>query len=68
MLLKPAGSSGSVRVRIPPRAPSRRAAALIAAGFTLWPTEVFNDDSHDPRNDVHYDLLVATGPGLIPPD
>ena len=33
-----------------------RAAALIAAGFTLWPTEVFNDDVPDPRNDVHYDL------------
>jgi hypothetical protein len=45
-----------------------RAAALIAAGFTLWPTEVFNDDVPDPRNDVHYDLLVATGPGLIPPN
>jgi hypothetical protein len=34
-----------------------RAAALIAAGFTLWPTELFNDDVPDPRNDVHYDVL-----------
>ena len=40
-----------------------RAAALIAAGFTLWPTEVFNDDVPDPRNDVHYDLLVADRAG-----
>jgi hypothetical protein len=43
-----------------------RAAALISAGFTLWPTETFTDGVPDPRNEVHYDLLVATGPGLIP--
>jgi hypothetical protein len=29
---------------------------------------VFNDDVPDLRNDVHYDLLVATVPTLIPPN
>jgi hypothetical protein len=43
-----------------------RAAALIAAGFTLWPTEIFTDGVPDPRNEVHYDLVVAAGPALIP--
>ena len=43
-----------------------RAAALLAAGFTLWPTEIFVDGVPDPRNDVHYDLVVAAGPALIP--
>jgi len=42
-----------------------RAAALLAAGFTLWPTEIFIDGVSDPRNDVHYDLVVAAGPALI---
>ena len=37
---------------------------LLAAGFPLWPTEVFDDDVPDPRNEVHYDLLVAYGPNL----
>jgi hypothetical protein len=27
---------------------------------------LFNDDVPDPRNDVHVDVLVATGPDLIP--
>ncbi len=35
------------------------------AGYELWPTEVFVDDTPDPRNEVHYDLVVAAGPGLI---
>lgn len=42
------------------------AGALLAAGVKLWPTEVFVDDVPDPRNDVHYDLVVAAGPGLVP--
>ena len=37
------------------------------AGYELWPTEVFVDDTPDPRNEVHYDLVVAAGPGLIAP-
>jgi hypothetical protein len=43
-----------------------RAGVLTAAGYELWPTEVFIDDVPDPRNDVHYDLIVAAGPCLIP--
>ncbi len=43
-----------------------RAATLEAGGFGLWPTEVFVDDQPDPRNSVHYDLVVAAGPSVIP--
>lgn len=43
-----------------------RAATLLEAGLAVWPTEVFNDGVPDPRNEVHYDLIVAAGPGLIP--
>jgi len=43
-----------------------QAAVLLAAGFTLWPTEILIDGVPDPRNDVHYDLVVAAGPALIP--
>jgi hypothetical protein len=43
-----------------------RAQVLTAAGYELWPTEVFVDDVPDPRNDVHYDLIVAARPDLIP--
>jgi hypothetical protein len=43
-----------------------RAATLASAGHDLWPTEVFVDDVPDPRNEVHYDLVVASGPDLIP--
>lgn len=35
------------------------ASVLLAAGFHLWPTSVFDDQSPDPRNEVHYDLIVA---------
>ena len=34
----------------------------------MWPTEMFVDDGPDPRNEVHYDLIVAAGPYLIPAD
>lgn len=44
-----------------------RAEVLETAGYELWPTEVFIDDEADPRNCVHYDLVVATGPAIIPP-
>lgn len=43
-----------------------RAETAVSAGYDLWPTEVFVDDVPDPRNEVHYDLVVAAGPGLIP--
>jgi len=42
-----------------------KAVALLEAGLALWPTEVFIDDVPDPRNDVHYDLVVAAGPRLV---
>ncbi|MGH9056069.1 MAG: hypothetical protein ACRDYY_09455 [Acidimicrobiales bacterium] len=42
-----------------------RAATLASDGYELWPTEVFVDDVPDPRNEVHYDLIVASGPDLI---
>lgn len=43
-----------------------RAEALLATGVALWPTEAFVDDVADPRNEVHFDLVVAAGPDLIP--
>lgn len=42
------------------------ASSLIKAGFELWPTETFLDGVPDERNEVHYDLVVAAGPVLIP--
>jgi len=44
-----------------------RAEVLEVAGYEIWPTEVYVDDVPDPRNSVHYDLVVAAGPGVIPP-
>lgn len=32
---------------------------LLAAGFYLWPTNVYLDGVPDPRNEVHYDLVVT---------
>jgi len=45
-----------------------RAGHLITAGYELWPTETFVAGIPDPRNEVHYDLVVAAGRGLIPAD
>jgi hypothetical protein len=45
-----------------------RSSTLTEAGYELWPTEVFVDDTPDPRNAVHYDLIVAVGSDLIPGD
>jgi hypothetical protein len=42
-----------------------RADVLTNAGYDLWPTAVFLDDVPDPRNDVHYDLIVGAGPALL---
>jgi len=44
------------------------AATLVSAGHDLWPTAVFLDDVADSRNEVHYDLVVAAGPGLFAPE
>ena len=43
------------------------ARSVTDAGFELWPPEIYIDNTLDPRNDVHYDLIVAAGPGLIDP-
>ena len=45
-----------------------RAFTLANAGYALWATETFVDGYPDPRNAVHYDLVVAAGPGLISSD
>ena len=41
-----------------------RATTLTDAGYELWPTEGYIDNVADPRNNVHYDLVVAAGPAL----
>ena len=41
---------------------------LWAAKFEVWPTATFTDATADPRNEVHYDLIVAAGENLIPVD
>ena len=40
------------------------ASTLLAAGYPLWPTEVLDGETPDPRNEVHYDLIVLAGPDL----
>jgi hypothetical protein len=40
------------------------ATTLLAAGHSLWPTEVYDGDVPDPRNEVHYDLIVLAAPDL----
>ena len=44
------------------------AAVLTSAGYELWPTEVFVDDTPDQRNEVHYDLIVTAERELFPAD
>lgn len=44
-----------------------RASVLIDAGYLLLPTAVFQDGLPDPRNDVHFDLVVLAAAGLPPP-
>jgi len=48
--------------------PDQRRLFELEAGYLLWPTETFVAGVSDPRNEVHYDLVVALGPNLIPPD
>lgn len=43
-----------------------RASELLSSGFEVWPTATFNDGIGDPRNEVHYDVIVAAGPDLVP--
>ena len=45
-----------------------QAGYLVGAGYELWPTETFVAGIPDPRNEVHYDLVVAKGPALVPAD
>jgi hypothetical protein len=40
------------------------ATTLLAAGYPLWPTDVFDGDVPDPRNEVHYDLIVLAASDL----
>ncbi|MGC8510459.1 MAG: hypothetical protein ACP5PB_06270 [Acidimicrobiales bacterium] len=42
-----------------------RADRLLENGFDLWPTECYLDGEPYPTNEVHYDLVVATGPSLV---
>jgi hypothetical protein len=44
------------------------ASTLYDAGYEVWPTATFTDDIADPRNEVHYDVIVAAGPDLVPVD
>lgn len=44
-------------------APAHR---LLGAGHSLWPTETYVDGIADPRNEVHYDLVVEVGRGAVP--
>lgn len=43
-----------------------RAADLLAAGIEIWPTAIFVDGVPDPHNDVHFDVVIAVGPSIIP--
>jgi hypothetical protein len=44
------------------------ASTFYGAGHEVWPTATFTDDVADPRNEVHYDVIVAAGPDLVPVD
>ncbi len=49
------------------RYPSYRqvqARVLLDAGFALWPTAILDDNSPDPRNEVHFDLIALAGADL----
>lgn len=37
---------------------------LLDAGYPLWPTNIFSSNGPDPRNEVHYDLIVIAGTSL----
>lgn len=38
------------------------ASVLITNGFEIWPTELHLNGKPDPRNDVHYDVIVGEIP------
>lgn len=40
------------------------ARVLLAAGYPLWPTAVYDDNGPDLRNEVHYDLIALAGTDL----
>ncbi|MCB1031031.1 MAG: hypothetical protein KDA95_06810 [Acidimicrobiales bacterium] len=37
------------------------ATVLLDAGFEIWPTAVYQDGVPDPRNEVHFDVVVTKG-------
>lgn len=37
---------------------------LLDAGYDLWPTAVSDVNGPDPRNEVHFDLIVLQGTDL----
>lgn len=47
---------------------SAPAAHILGAGYRLWATETYIDGVPDPRNEVHYDLIVDAGEQLVPDD
>jgi hypothetical protein len=42
------------------------AARLWEAGYEVWPTWTYIDDTPDPLGDVHFDVVVAVGDRVIP--
>jgi len=61
-----AGEGGRTDRLSPRQYRTAPAGHLLAAGYALWPTETFVAGIPDPRNEVHDDLVVATGPSPIP--
>lgn len=41
-----------------------RAQVLLSSGYELWPTTIADANGPDPRNEVHYDLVVVRGNDL----
>jgi hypothetical protein len=41
-------------------------AVLLSEGIEIWPTAIFGEGVADPNNDVHFDVVVAVGPSVVP--
>lgn len=41
-------------------------ASVLQPHFAILPTSVYQDGQPDPRNEVHFDVVVLAGPGLPP--
>ncbi len=66
--ITPAWSPGVLAEQTGFRAYRQAQAAIITgASYDIWPTEVFVDGTPDPRNEVHYDVVIASGSDLIDP-